>query len=129
MRKLIIIIVLFIYVIPAVGIHVNLHYCGGKFSSISFDSEVAAKCSCGSKKMKKNCCEDKDIKIHVEDNQVTPPKIVVSFNYFSDFHSFTDYYIDNYFHDFPIIALESSVHHPPNKVKQPLYIFNQVFLI
>ena len=115
--------------IPTFGINVNVHYCGGEISSISFGTSDADKCACGIKKMKKNCCEDKNFSFQVNDDQIkTQGFTIISPNSFSVqvFSPKAFQFENNYF---PLITSEDYFHHPPNKVKPPLFLLHQVFRI
>lgn len=66
-----IILLVFLYLIPTIGITISVHYCGNKITSFSlthFSSEH--NCPCGSKKMKKNCCSNEVTVIKIDDNQL-----------------------------------------------------------
>jgi hypothetical protein len=79
MKKLLSIILMFFYIIPAIGVNVNLHYCGGELSSVSHSLVESKKCLCKPNKMKKGCCEDKQQTFKLDNNQqkanVTTPNL------------------------------------------------------
>lgn len=129
MKLFVITILLFLYLIPTYGINVTVHYCGGKFSSLNFDTSAKSKCICGSKKMKTNCCDDKTFSYEIDDEQAKTQEYLLtfsnSFNRDIDLRSsFELCYVG-----FPIIVSEYYFHHPPKNVKPPLYILNQAFRI
>lgn len=131
MKKFIVIIFLFIYIVPAIGCNINVHYCGGEIASISINPTTDPEgCVCGSKKMEKDCCKDKQISFKLKDNHQKYSQIT-----FGPFHSFDavlatkipEYLFDFYAVDFQINWYH--YHHPPDSVKQSLHILHQVFII
>ncbi len=59
MKRVIAILLIVFYLVPAIGITVNKHYCGGKLASVKIVFGDTHSCPCGSKPMKKDCCKDK----------------------------------------------------------------------
>jgi hypothetical protein len=57
MKRIALILFVFIYLLPSVGFSINVHWCGNKVNSISIGHLKADVCPCG-KKMKRNCCKD-----------------------------------------------------------------------
>jgi len=68
-KKATIIALIFLYLIPSIGISVTSHFCRGKLAFTSIRFLEVKKCACGSKKMKKGCCENKTQLIKLEDDQ------------------------------------------------------------
>jgi len=120
---------LLLYLIPTFGINVTVHYCGGEISTISFGTVTKDKCACGSKKMKKNCCEDKNFSFEVDDNQAKTQESVLTFTNPLNFNIALPQSFEFSYTFFPVLVSTDYFHHPPNYVKQPLYILNQVFRI
>jgi len=58
MKKIAIIVLMFLYLIPAIGVSATVHYCVSKLSSITFIDNGEPKCGCNEKAMKKNCCNE-----------------------------------------------------------------------
>jgi hypothetical protein len=129
MKKLVVTILLLLYLIPTFGVNVTVHYCGGKFSTLTFGTSAKNKCACGSKKMKKNCCEDKTLSYEVDDDQAKTQECLLNFS--NSFNLDVALPLSFELCDvcFPTIVSEYYFHHPPNNVKLPLYILNQVFRI
>ena len=129
MKKIIVTLLLILYLIPTSGINLSVHYCGGKISSIYFGTITTDKCACGSKKMKKNCCQDKNFSFQVDDEQIkaTTSKLsfAKSFNLQIPFLHTFEFGYNPYFS----ITTTDYFHFHPNYIKQPLYILNQVFRI
>jgi hypothetical protein len=128
MRKLFAAILMVMYLIPAVGVHVSAHFCGGELSSVSHYSVEKQKCFCGSKKMGKGCCDDKQVTIKIDKQQKTEfqtlkfsnpivalPSVPVTFQ--------APYTIKS------IDRVDYDLFHPPNLYEQPIYLLNRVFRI
>ena len=129
MKKIISILLLFLYLVPVIGINASVHYCGGKISSVSVGLEKTTKCTCGSKKMKKDCCKDKKISFKLTDNQQKTQVLTLNFFKIVDFQPsiIPDYTFLN-----PPVFVQKGFYntlHPPENVKPPIYILNQVFII
>ncbi|NDA98228.1 MAG: hypothetical protein EBY31_03365, partial [Flavobacteriia bacterium] len=58
LNRIFAILLAFIYLIPAIGISVNKHYCGGKLASVDIGIGHKDNCPCGNKPMKKGCCKN-----------------------------------------------------------------------
>ena len=70
MKRIFVAIILVIYTLPAIGLYISVHYCGGEIASVSLGWEKSVKCPCGKKgKEIPGCCEDKDISIKLHDDQ------------------------------------------------------------
>lgn len=126
MKKITAILIMIIYLIPALGFSINAHYCGDKLASVSFDLLNSEKCACGSKKMKSKCCKTKSFSLKIEDSQKQTPQLLIEYDKVFKAHAgivtipFIGYYkvSQNSF---------SNHHHPPNKPKLQLYLTFQVF--
>lgn len=67
MKKILTILLLFVYLICASGVRINVHYCGGKLKQISFFQVNEKKGCCGNKMKSKNCCKDKVAVLKIKD--------------------------------------------------------------
>lgn len=130
MKKAILFLVVFLYLVPAVGITVSAHYCSGELSDISFGAADKALCPCGSGIAKKSCCEDVIFSLKLDGQQqkantgswqlqdvaIIPPA----------HNPFVETFV-------PLFAEEPQRIHtigsPPGRFKTPLYIQNESFLI
>lgn len=129
MKEALSILFLFLYIIPAIGVNVSLHYCGKKLSSFSLNGESVVQCFCGSKKAKKSCCSDKSISIKLSDDQQENSKFItgVSKGIGGCFAPAVNLFFADYFGgDVDAVFLKQ---HPPNNVNAPLYIVYGVFRI
>lgn len=130
MKRAWIIFLLLVYLIPAIGVTVSSHHCGGRVTSVSLKLlDIGHKCPCGKKPMKKNCCKD-EAKIYKLKNeqQKTHPFNLKVFKAFT----FQPVLIDNFAFSYQqvlIINDYSTTDHPPDHVKHPLYIRQRVFRI
>lgn len=130
MKKIGIVFLLFFYLIPVIGVTVSAHFCGGKLSSISFISTDKHDCPCGSKAMKKNCCED--INTYIKLKNVQQKSLLVSIN---DFKQPVKNYFSNKSDIFNVRKISVlnflySTFHPPNSCNSyPLFLLNSVFRI
>lgn len=128
-KKFVITLLLFLYLMPIFGINVTVHYCGGEISSIAFGKKDTDTCACENKKMKKNCCQDKKFSFQVDDDQIQTQQISSSAPKSRDFKAVMSTIIEFNYICFPIKFEEYYFHNPPNKVKPPIYILNQAFRI
>ena len=129
MKRLTVILLLFCYMIPAVGLSVTVHYCGGKFTSISVLASDNPKCACGKKAIKKHCCKDETTIFKIKDTQNLSKTLTPSFSQKFLFlpHSFQ---VNN--HRFPEVSLVSTIpflHPPPLQKSRSLFLLHGVFLI
>lgn len=125
------IILLTVYATIICGITINLHYCGGKLASVNLsiaDSEHP--CACGSKGMKKGCCENKSIYVQYKADQKVQ-YFAINFN-----HVVKDIFIPFLVHDvflppFHLTRKEEVSHSPPPLLasSSPTYLLNRVFRI
>jgi hypothetical protein len=129
MKKSILVLLTFFYLITASGLNASLHYCGGKYKSVSFLKHGDEDACCGKKMKKHGCCKDKAIVVKIKDNHkyssdlklpeskniqlfsVALPQSTLNFSniYFSEIISFN--------------------HAPPNTYKTPLYLQHRVLII
>ena len=130
MKKITVILLMFLYLIPAIGVTVSAHYCGGKVTSVSLNPfDTKHKCPCGSRKMPKNCCKDETTTIKLADEQQKTQQISCNVVKFTDFQPAipTNLTFDNHT---PLLSTEfDRSTHPPDDLKHPLYIRHCVFRI
>lgn len=129
MKRATVILLLVSYLIPAIGITVSAHYCGGKLASVSLELLGTEKCKCGSKKMKKDCCKTKTCTFKIKDEQQQTPQLAIDFSKsFSVHHAIIQNETNSFFSS--TVEAELYKHHsPPLLLKQPLYILNSIFRI
>ena len=118
---------LILYTAFTTGMSVDIHYCGSKISSITFEKEanknVCSKCN----NEKKGCCHDIDSFFKVDDahsvavaNEIpTTPYLIIASKYFEQ-HQLLQKRLDNNI---------SKNHHPPSSSPPDINICNCVFRI
>ncbi|MBP7388750.1 MAG: hypothetical protein KA841_00020 [Chitinophagales bacterium] len=128
MKKLTIIFLLFIYMIPAIGISVTGHYCGGRLVEVTLNLPEDGTCVCGNKK-KSDCCKTKTISIKLKEVHKTNPQLSV--NTSSNLIKQIVYSVPSIF-SFQIEtpnAYNFASAHPPNNTGQSIYLVNRVIRI
>ena len=130
MKRIIIILQLFFYLIPAIGVSVSTHYCGGKLTMVSLNYSDGHDCSCGSKEMKKDCCKDERTYIKLKNEQQKTQQVTV--NPFKNFGKPIPVCntIQAYIQPF-LTSRFSNYYLPPPEQKsgQPIYLLHQVFRV
>ncbi|MES2592892.1 MAG: hypothetical protein V4608_13495 [Bacteroidota bacterium] len=129
MKKFLLLLSVFLYIVPTVGFSVTAHYCGGKLASISLTASDEQACVCGSKKIKKNCCKNKIVSVKIKDGQQTPTQLNPDFKAFELQLLFLGAEQLNF--QFKQEAINSFYykHRPPDRPNQPLFLLNRVFRI
>jgi hypothetical protein len=129
MKKIFLITVLFLYLIPSIGITVSAHYCRGELSGISFGAEKQKQCGCKVGAVRKNCCQDVVLSMKIKDDQqkITP----VSFKLVQPeaLPSKPDFTYQLVIRSVEQPTVIYPVEIPPGRFKQPLYLQNESFLI
>lgn len=131
MKKVAVLLLMFFYLIPAIGVTVSVHYCGGKVTSVSLNPfDAKRKCPCGSKKMKKDCCRDKNTTIKLDTVQKNTQQI---FNYVDvKFTELQTVILTKLFFEYNSVLSFSEISqssHPPDRIRTPLYILLRIFII
>jgi hypothetical protein len=131
MKKIVAVLLLFLYVMPSMGINLWVHYCNGFVSSVSFGFDDVKKCSCNGNTMKKNCCQDKELSFQLNDDQNKSPLFVL--NIAKSVDTQPEFVLANDFQNSQVFASASTSfilwHHPPEEIKQPLFVLHRVFRI
>jgi hypothetical protein len=74
LKKAISILLLFIFLFSSAGFSINAHYCKGKLQSVNL-LFIHKECTCGKKKMPKDCCKNKTEIVKIKDNYI-PTQII-----------------------------------------------------
>lgn len=71
------------YLITVIGIAVNMHFCGGKLSSVKLVEQARCVACKDGNKMKKahDCCEDKSVDVKVKDSHEAAFKVKLPQDY------------------------------------------------
>ncbi|MCX6295576.1 MAG: hypothetical protein NTX97_05840 [Bacteroidetes bacterium] len=129
MKKSLILFLTFVYLVVASGLAFNLHYCGGKISSISLAFVSNHDNCCGKKKMtKKNCCKNKTSVLKINENQHSSTSIKAPATSFKVIEAcFTQIN----FNVATIIEAKniSRIHAPPDIYQDPIYLQYRVLII
>jgi|SRR5436190_21319253 len=132
MKKLIVVILAFLYLAASTGATIHLHYCMGKLVEwgLKHDSKKKDKCNnCGMNNStdKKGCCEDEQIQIKLSGDQKTVNNYqIISENFntiVTPFFELPQIYISSITEKTPLN------HAPPPDFGSPLYIQNCIFRI
>lgn len=115
--------------IPAFGVHVSVHYCGGEVASIALGTPGVDACACGSKTMKSGCCDDKHYAFEVEDDQIQTQQNSVVSEKDDDFSISYSTLFEPEFDGYFLNTRSYNFLHPPNWIKLPLYKLHRVFRI
>lgn len=132
MKKVSVILLLLLYLLPNLGFSISAHYCADELASWSITENGGNICPCNNKPIKKDCCENKKVVIKSTIDQKDTP--VESFDFSKNcaivflvptlFSPYTKVFssknikIDNY-----------SLFHPPPLRQLPIYLLNSNFLI
>ncbi|MGV3613239.1 MAG: HYC_CC_PP family protein [Fluviicola sp.] len=138
MKRIFSLIIMVLYLLPALGMTVSTHYCGGKLADVSlFGSKPKMSCACGAMAsknkvhIKKKCCEQVTFSLKLDNQQLkqstldhkSPNAEILAEKQF-DFG-----FIRNTIIVMPKVALSYSPNLPPGRYKEPIYIQNDSFLI
>lgn len=137
MKRLITLVVMVLYLVPAFGITVSAHYCSGKLADVSvFVSGKRLSCACGSAGqgdqavVKKKCCEQLVYSLKLETQQLKELKLgweVSDFSFVSQ--RITSFFIHKEHFVIEAPLMDYSPELPPGRCKEPIYIQNDSFLI
>ncbi len=128
MKKLPLIFFTILYLISGSAFPIIAHYCKGKLTSVSISISEFEPCQCGIKKVKKKCCQNKQIKLKKTQtdqasSQFTPDFKLSHSQIFE--HTTTIFTLKNCHSNDRLVYNQ----HPPNSEPPPLFILNRVFRI
>jgi hypothetical protein len=138
MKRILSLVIMVLYLLPALGMTVSTHYCGGKLADVSlFGSKPKMNCSCGamtSKKQvhfKKKCCEQVTYSLKLGNQQLKQSALIVksSDSGILEAKQFHFDFIRNTVIVPAKVTLSYSPNLPPGRYKEPIYIQNDSFLI
>lgn len=122
---------LFIYLFAVSGLTFNVHYCGGKLSSVKLAlSSSKNTCGCSSKKKDKGCCKDKQVVLKVKESHKIP-STEIALKTFSTKLLVSVLYSFNWNIALPEPSQLKNLyaHAPPDEPSKELFLLNCVFLI
>lgn len=129
MKRFFVITLMFLYMIPAIGVNVSMHYCGGELSSVSHRLSEKKKCECSPNKMKKGCCEDKQQTFKIDDSQQKAELFSQKFNNTLIFQVEKPFVFQTPIVYKNIERVDYALFHPPNLHRESIYLLNSVFRI
>lgn len=138
MKRILSLVIMVLYLLPALGMTVSTHYCGGKLANVSlFGSTSKMNCSCGAMTpknkvhFKKKCCEQVTYSLKLGNQQLKQSALIfkssdsgileakqLNFDFIRNTAIVTKKVILNY-----------SPNLPPGRYKEPIYIQNDSFLV
>jgi len=130
MKRITVIFLMFLYLIPAIGVTVSAHYCGGKVTSVSLNPfNTKHDCPCGSRKMEKDCCKNEISITKLDDKQQKKQQVFCNVVNISDFHCAISF--SQTFNGHSLLLSSGFDHstHPPDDLKHPIYIRYCIFRI
>ena len=129
MKKGLAIFLSIIYLIVVSGITFQLHYCGGELASIKIGmSDGNHSCPCGSKKMKKGCCQNQFVYVKVNADQKNSTTPIIP----TDSAKNIAIQLPSFELNYTALKFAFSTinyHSPPPRSGNPLLIFNSTFRI
>lgn len=138
MKRILSLIILVLYLLPATGMTVSTHYCGGKLADVSlFGQKTKMNCSCGTVHLKekvllkRKCCEQLIFSLKLENQQL---KEFVSHAKALDTGILEEKSCHfNFTRKTHIVPLKTGRSYcpnlPPGRYKTPIHIQNDSFLI
>lgn len=113
----------------ASGVSVNLHYCGGKFKSVSFFVAADEADCCGDEEKNSGCCNDKTefVKIDNDHNRIATVTISDNHPVFNHFKPTIESI--RFINAIVFNKTSSNYHSPPLIYEDPLFLRNRVLLI
>jgi hypothetical protein len=137
MKRILSLIIMVLYLLPALGITVSTHYCSGKLADVSvFGSPSKMKCSCGAEipknkiHFKKKCCEQIVYSLKLGNQQLKQPVLTKSTD--SEFLEEKQFVFDVIRTTIVVpgkVTLSYIPSLPPGRYKEPIYIQNDSFLL
>ncbi len=129
MKKIIILLIAFCYLLAAMGATVNFHYCGGHLKKISLFNTCDEKACCGNKMKSKNCCKNKSTFVKLKDKYKSTEGLQLPIIHFKITASFL---IPNPLHLQPALSfrlITPDYHAPPYSIHTPIYLRHRILLI
>lgn len=139
MKRILSLIIMVLYLLPALGMTVSTHYCGGKLADVSlFGSKPKMNCSCGAMTpknqvlvIKGKCCEQVVYSLKLDNQQLKQSTLdhKSSNSEILEEKQFDFGFIRNTIIGLPEVVLNYAPDLPPGRYKEPIYIQNESFLL
>lgn len=137
MKRILSLIIMVLYLLPAFGMTVSTHYCGGKLADVSlFGSKPKMNCACSSSNthsralVKSKCCEQFIYSLRLENQQLK--QSTISFNVDPVILKEIAFHLISVQHQVFVTSKEVLSYVPdlpPGRYKAPIYIQNDSFLL
>ena len=129
MKKLVVLILAFLYLSTSVGATVHLHFCMDKLVDWGFANKGKTNCSsCGlQKKGDKGCCHDENRIIKVDKNHKAPTTSFVFLKLYFPLVNNT-FLVNEHFFAFDSVTTNLSTNAPPIRAI-PIFLYISVFRI
>lgn len=138
MKRILSLIIMVLYLLPAFGMTVSTHYCGGKLADVSlFGSKPKMNCACSTPNtqnrilVKNKCCEQFVYSLKLENQQLK--QSTISFKNVDPVISEETQFHFNSAQPAAIVTLKEVLSYspdlPPGRYKTPIYIQNDSFLL
>jgi hypothetical protein len=138
-KRLLATCLLCLYLFPAIGFSINVHWCCNKLSAVSFGVLPADNCksckkagkakkSCSRDQLSKKCCRTAQIAIQIKDNQLGASAKEIRDRSVVQLSSL--FQTQPYLSSAPKKSFDFNHYHaPPSKGKQPVYLTICVFRV
>ena len=116
--------------IPAIGMTVTEHYCGGRLASVSILQVKSAKCKCDPKKMRKNCCNERTTNFKIKETQNLAKQVDLCYG--CQYKFIAPFFpSDNCYFVACVPQNNINIYHPPpiSNSGTPKFLFNKILLI
>ncbi len=77
MKKVAVIFLTMLYLIPSIGFSMDLHFCGSNVTEVSIQKSLDKKCVCG-KMSNSKCCKEVHVEVKLDASQKASSTLVVS---------------------------------------------------
>ena len=128
MKREAIILVALLYLLPAIGFSINIHWCGNKIKAVNIATLNSSTCSCG-KKMPMKCCKNIHQVIKLTDSQKATSQLIVSNKNLVKLFFGSSFQIQQIPNSQVNVFDFTNYHAPPFKSKLPVYLNCCVFRI
>ncbi len=129
MKKIVIILLIFIHLFSSAGFSMNIHQCGGHNSYAIFGFDVGVVCACDHQdhSHSKDCCKDKKVEVKAQKKEIIHTKTLILKHF-----QVLDFEPSFIFFQQATVPVTNAVtiasDHPPNYFP-PLYILHSFFRI
>ena len=128
MKRIVIILFSFFYLLTVAGFNVSAHWCGEKINFISIDAAHNKKCTCTGQ-MPPGCCKDVHFYVKVTDSQkISTTSVSSMYSLVKEVVASCSLPGQIYFSHLEAFDF-ANYHAPPLKSKLSVYLLNRIFRI